>query len=164
MGVIACIGLGGNLTDPARQIATALHRLAAWPGVSDVTASRLYRTAPWGHTDQPAFVNAAARLRYDGEARTLLNGLLAIERDAGRMRGGERWGPRLLDLDLLVFGTEEILEPDLQVPHPHLHARAFVLAPLAELAPSLHVPGRGTVAALLAGVDASGVTAIDCAH
>ena len=159
--MFACVGLGGNLDAPIPRLAAALHRLSNWPGVSGLRASRLYRSAPWGRADQPPFVNAVAAFEYDGDARSLLRGLLAIEREAGRVRGDARWGPRRLDLDLLVFGDSEMAEPDLQLPHPHLHERAFVLVPLAEVASSLDIPGRGAVQALLARVDASVVTAIN---
>lgn len=159
--MFACVGLGGNLDAPAPRIAAALHRLAGWPGVERLRASRLYRTAPWGRAAQPPFVNAVATRHYRGDARALLQGLLAIEREGGRVRGDDRWGPRRLDLDLLVFGDCSLDEEGLRLPHPHIHERAFVLVPLAEVAPALRVPGRGRVDALLARVDASGVTAID---
>lgn len=162
MAAVAYVGLGGNLAQPARQIAIAMRRLAAWPGVTGLRASRLFRSKPWGQPDQPDFVNAVAALRYAGSAAGLMRVLLAIEREAGRVRGGERWGPRVLDLDLLVFGDQIIDTPALTVPHPRIADRAFVLLPLAELAPALHVPGAGAVGDLLAAVDPDGISALDC--
>lgn len=155
------VGLGSNLAQPARQVAAALHRLAAWPGVSGLRASRLYRSPPWGMAAQPDFINAVASLRYHGSALSLLNGLLAIEREAGRVRGGERWGPRVLDLDLLDYGGQGIELPGLSLPHPRIAQRAFVLLPLHELSPDLHLPALGAVATLAAQVDRRGVAALD---
>ncbi|MDZ3822146.1 MAG: 2-amino-4-hydroxy-6-hydroxymethyldihydropteridine diphosphokinase [Pseudoxanthomonas sp.] len=157
----ALVGFGGNLSVPARQIAAALHRLAHWPGVTGLRCSRLYRSPPWGTADQPDYVNAVACLDHEGGADALLQGLLAIEREAGRRRGDDRWGPRSLDLDLLVYGDLRIDRPGLQVPHPRLAERPFVLLPMAELVPDLALPGHGTVAARAAEVDAAGTAAID---
>lgn len=149
------IGLGSNLADPAAQVEAGLRALARLPKTRLVARSRLYSSAPWGRVDQPEFVNAAAQLETVLEPGLLLDALLQIERAAGRERDGTRWGPRVLDLDILVYGERRIAEPGLHVPHPHLPERAFVLVPLAEIAPDLQVPGRGRVADLLAGVDAS---------
>jgi 2-amino-4-hydroxy-6-hydroxymethyldihydropteridine diphosphokinase len=149
------IGLGSNLADPAAQVAAGLRALARLPRTRLVAHSRLYRSAPWGRADQPAFVNAAAQLETALEPRELLDALLRIERAAGRERDGTRWGPRVLDLDILAYGEKRIAEPGLHVPHPRLPERAFVLVPLAEIAPDLRIPGCGRVADLLAGVDAS---------
>lgn len=157
----ALVGLGGNLGAPARQVAAALHRLAHWPGVTCLQASRLYRSPPWGDPDQPDYVNAVARLDHEGGADALLAGLLAIEREAGRRRGGSRWGARSLDLDLLLYGDQRIDRPGLQVPHPRLAGRPFVLLPMAELVPALALPDGLTVAARAAQVDAAGTAAID---
>jgi 2-amino-4-hydroxy-6-hydroxymethyldihydropteridine diphosphokinase len=149
------IGLGSNLADPAAQVAAGVRALARLPKTRLVAHSRLYRSAPWGRADQPEFVNAVIQLETALEPRELLDHLLGIERGAGRERDGTRWGPRILDLDILAYAQRRVAEPGLQVPHPHLHERAFVLVPLAEIAPDLHIPGRGRVADLLAGVDAS---------
>ena len=149
------IGLGSNLADPAAQVEAGLRALARLPKTRLVAHSRLYRSAPWGRADQPEFVNAVIQLETALEPRELLDHLLGIERGAGRERDGTRWGPRILDLDILAYAQRRVAEPGLQVPHPHLHERAFVLVPLAEIAPDLHIPGRGRVADLLAGVDAS---------
>lgn len=160
---VAYIGLGSNLADPRAQVERALQCLARMPQSRMLRSSRLYRSAPWGVLDQPEFVNAAAAVETDLPAQALMQALLAIERDAGRDRRGDRWGPRILDLDLLLYGTLTLEQPGLQVPHPHLHERAFVLVPLAEIAPDLDVPGRGPISALLERVDTSGCLAIETA-
>lgn len=159
--VIAYVGVGSNLEQPAKQVAVALHRLAAWPGVSSLRASRLYRSRPWGQREQPGFINAVAELTCVGGAAELMRGLLVIEREAGRVRGGERWGPRILDLDLLLFGEERVDTPELVLPHPRIGERAFVLLPLAELAPGLVLPGAGPIRSLVAEVDPDEATALD---
>ena len=148
------IGLGSNLDAPAERIECALRELDALPQTRLVARSRLYRTAPWGGIAQPDFVNAVAELETSLTAHALMRSLLAIEHDAGRRRDGERNGPRVLDLDLLLYGDMRFADADLQLPHPRLHERAFVLVPLAEIAPGLGVPGQGRVRDLLARVDA----------
>jgi 2-amino-4-hydroxy-6-hydroxymethyldihydropteridine diphosphokinase len=147
------VGLGGNLEDPRAQIERALALLAAEEGVEVVAVSTLRETDPVGYEDQPRFLNGVVELQTSLEARELLERLLAIERRLGRVRGeGPRFGPRTIDLDLLVHGDEVIAEPGLQVPHPRLHERRFALEPLAELDPALEIPGRGPVQTLLAGL------------
>ena len=147
------VGLGGNLEDPRAQIARAVELLAAEEGVEVVAVSTLRETDPVGYVDQPRFLNGAVELRTSLEARELLERLLAIERRIGRVRGaGPRFGPRTIDLDLLLHGDEVIAEPGLQIPHPRLHERRFALEPLAELDPALEIPGRGSVQTLLAGL------------
>jgi 2-amino-4-hydroxy-6-hydroxymethyldihydropteridine diphosphokinase len=147
------VGLGANLEDPPAQIAHALDLLAAEDGIELVGVSSLRETDPVGFEDQPRFLNAAAELRTSLSARELLERLLAIEQLLGRVRGdGPRFGPRTIDLDLLLYGDEQIDEPGLQIPHPRLHERRFALEPLAELDPALELPGRGSVQALLAGL------------
>jgi len=157
--VHACIGLGGNVGDVAATLRDALAALDALPGTRLLRASRFYRTPAWGVEAQPDFINAAAVVETTLAPRALLDALLAIERDHGRERAadGSRWGPRTLDLDLLLHGDAVIDEPGLVVPHPQMHLRAFVLVPLAEVAPDAAVPGRGRVAGLLAGLDAGGI-------
>lgn len=158
----ACVGLGGNLGRPEETLRRAAAALDALPGTRLVALSRLYRTRAWGRTDQPDFVNAAALLETALAPEALLAALLEIERQAGRERAAEeRWGPRVLDLDLLLYGDARIERPGLRVPHPHLHERAFALVPLAEVAPEALVPGYGTVAALLRTLDTSGVEPLD---
>jgi len=157
------IGLGSNLADPRAQVEHALRALDAVPLTQLLRRSRLYRSAPWGRADQPEFVNAVAELRTGLTPRALLAALLAIERGAGRERDATRWGPRVLDLDILVYGDQSIDEPGLHVPHPHLHERAFVLLPLAEIAPDLSVPGRGHVADLARQIDTAGCRPLEIA-
>ncbi len=147
------VGLGANLEDPRVQIERAFELLAAEDGIELVAVSSLRETDPVGFEDQPRFLNGAAELRTSLSARELLERLLVIERRLGRVRGeGHRFGPRTIDLDLLLYGDEQIDEPDLQIPHPRLHERRFALEPLAELDPALELPGRGPVQALLAGL------------
>jgi 2-amino-4-hydroxy-6-hydroxymethyldihydropteridine diphosphokinase len=141
---LAYVGLGANLGEREATIARAVAEL----GASRV--STLRETEPWGYADQPRFLNGVAELETDEPPRVLLDRLLAVERALGRVRGGPRYGPRTIDLDLLLYGDVELDEPGLTLPHPRLHERAFVLEPLAELAPALVVPGRGPVVALLA--------------
>ena len=159
--VLAAVGLGANLGDAASTVREAMQALDGLPGTSLLQRSPLYRTPAWGITAQPDFVNAAALLRTTLGPRELLDGLLDIERRFGRDRkGGTHWGPRTLDLDLLLYGEARIDEPGLRVPHPHLHERAFVLLPLAGVAAQMQVPGLGRVGTLLAGVDAAGCVAL----
>jgi 2-amino-4-hydroxy-6-hydroxymethyldihydropteridine diphosphokinase len=145
---VAYIGLGSNLGDREGNLRAALVRLA---GLGEVRASSFRETDPVGVTDQPRFLNAAAELSTQLRARDLLEALLGIERDLGRDRSREeRWGPRTLDLDLLLYGDEVIDEPGLTVPHPRLAERLFVLEPLHELAPALVLPDGTPVGDLLA--------------
>lgn len=155
----AYVGLGSNLEQPERQVRQALAALAGIPGTRLAAHSRLYRTPPWGDTEQPSFVNAVAALDTSLSPHTLLQQLQAIEAAAGRARE-RRWGPRILDLDLLLHGDSVLDESGLSLPHPQIAQRAFVLVPLAELAPGLQVPGQGRVADLLAAVDAAGIEAL----
>lgn len=157
----AFVGLGGNQGDVETTLVEALWAVDALPQTTIQRQSAFYRTPAWGKTDQPAFLNAVVELRTRMPAKVLLESLLAIEERFGRVRSEiDRWGPRVLDLDLLAYGDEVIDEPGLTLPHPHLHERAFVLVPLAEIAPGLVIPGRGEVASLLAAVDVSGIEAI----
>jgi 2-amino-4-hydroxy-6-hydroxymethyldihydropteridine diphosphokinase len=158
--VTACIALGSNLDGPRAQVERGFEALGALPQSRLRARSRLYQTPPWGVTGQPEFINAAARLETSLSPRELLDALLAIEAGAGRVRG-VRNGPRVLDLDLLLYGDRQIDDPGLAVPHPRLHERAFVLLPLADVAPELEVPGRGRVRELLAHVDTAGCVVIE---
>ncbi|MGH8174215.1 MAG: 2-amino-4-hydroxy-6-hydroxymethyldihydropteridine diphosphokinase [Rhodanobacteraceae bacterium] len=158
---LAYVGLGSNLDSPERQVQSALEDLARLPKTQLKRHSRLYRTAPWGKVDQPSFVNAAAELRTELEAPALLDAMLAIERAHGRHRDGTRWGPRELDLDLLLYGDQCIDAPHLHVPHPQIAKRAFVLLPLADIDAELHVPGHGRVRELLENVDTDGCVPLD---
>jgi len=156
----AAIGLGANLGEATGTIRSAIVALADLSS-SPVQSSRLYRSPAWGRTDQPDFINAVALIETRLSARALLDRLLAIERNFGRTRvEGERWGPRTLDLDLLLHGAAVIDEPGLRVPHPHLHERAFVLLPLAEIAPEARIPGIGVARDLAAAMAAGGIEAL----
>lgn len=146
---LAWIGLGANLGRPRQTLEQALIALRALPRSRLVATSPSYWTAPWGLEDQPEFLNAVACLKTELEPLQLLRALLAIEAGLGRKRDGERWGPRELDLDLLLVDDQQIEEAELSLPHPRLHERAFVLLPLADLAPELDIPGLGTVTELL---------------
>jgi 2-amino-4-hydroxy-6-hydroxymethyldihydropteridine diphosphokinase len=149
----AFVGLGSNLDDPRRQIERAVVLLGAEDGVEVVAVSSLRETDPVGYEDQPRFLNGAAELRTSLPARELLERLLAIERRLGRVRREcPRFGPRTIDLDLLLYGDDRLDEPGLVVPHPRLHERRFALEPLAELDPALVIPGHGPVQPLLAGL------------
>jgi 2-amino-4-hydroxy-6-hydroxymethyldihydropteridine diphosphokinase len=135
-------------------MAAALHAIDSDGRTAVLASSPLIETDPVGYEDQPRFLNAAARLQTTRSARGLLELLLATERELGRVRDGmPRYGPRTIDLDLLLFGSETVDEAGLRIPHPRLHERRFVLEPLAELDPGLIVPGKGSVAALLAELE-----------
>ena len=146
--VRAFVAFGANLGDPATAFALALERLAALPDTRVVAQSSLYRTAPIGVDGQPDYINAVIGLDTALGARSLLDALLAIEREGGRRRDFHM-APRTMDLDLLLYGEEVIDEPGLQVPHPRMHVRAFTLRPLAEIAPDTVIPGKGKAASLL---------------
>lgn len=149
--VRAGLGFGGNLGDPATQIRAALDAVAALPSTRLLAASSLYRSRAWGVTDQPDFINACAIVETGLSARGLLDACLAIERTMGRDRAAAlRWGPRLIDIDLLFHGEDIHEDATLTLPHPHLFTRNFVLAPLAEIAPELSIAGRSVAEALAA--------------
>ena len=150
----AYVGLGSNLGEREATLWKALEGLGATEGIEVLAVSSFRETDPVGVVDQPRFVNAAAALETSLSPRELLERLLDVERSLGRHRAvEERWGPRTLDLDLLLYGGESIDEPGLEVPHPRLRERRFVLEPLLELSPDLAVPGNGTVRELLAALD-----------
>ncbi len=147
---VAYVGLGSNLGDREALIRRAAGLIGA------ARLSQIIETEPWGYEQQPRFLNAVAEVETRLDARAFLDRLLDVERHLGRERSGRPWGPRTIDLDLLLFGDEEIDQPGLVVPHPHLEQRLFVLEPLAELAPSRRIPGSGTVQAALAELQSSG--------
>jgi 2-amino-4-hydroxy-6-hydroxymethyldihydropteridine diphosphokinase len=156
----AFVGLGANLGDPVVQVTRALSALAELDDTRVVRTSSLYRTAPIGHADQPDYINAVALLDTGLTPRALLECLQGIERAAGRERSF-RNAPRVLDLDLLLYDDQLIATPGLAVPHPRMHERAFVLAPLLEIAPDAIVPGHGRAADLLRGAHDQAVRALD---
>jgi len=149
----AYVGLGANLGDRLATLRRAVELLRATPGIEVACVSAFRETAPVGFRDQPDFLNGAVALDTDLAPRALLQRLLEVERELGRTRTGPRFGPRTIDLDLLLYGDVELDEPALTVPHPRLHERRFALEPLVELEPALVVPGRGSVADLLAKLE-----------
>jgi len=155
----AYVALGSNLNDPRARVLEAFERLACVPSVRLEARARLYRSTPLGPQDQPDFVNTAAGLLTQLSARELLDALLAIERAMGRDRG-TRWGPRVIDLDLIWLLGERIEEPGLSVPHPAVSERNFVLYPLADVAPHLRIPGHGDVTVLKERAGAAGLALI----
>jgi 2-amino-4-hydroxy-6-hydroxymethyldihydropteridine diphosphokinase len=157
----AWIGLGGNRDDSGALLVEALARLAAVPGVALLRRSAAYRSPPWGRQDQPDFINAVAELETELPPLALLPRLLEIESSLGRQRSKTaRWGPRCIDLDLLTYGALRMQSKELELPHPRMHLRAFVLVPLLELEPGFVIPGRGHAADCLRAIDANEVAAV----
>lgn len=154
--VRAHIALGANLGDPVATLETAFAALDELPDTRVVARSSLYRTAPVGVTGQPDYINAVAALETTLQARALLDVLLALETRHGRTRDYPL-APRTLDLDLLLYGDATVALPGLEIPHPRMHLRAFVLVPLAEIDPSVTIPGQGRVSDLLANVVRQGI-------
>lgn len=154
--VTAFIALGSNLRDPEQQLRSALKALAGIPQTRVVRESSLYRNPPEGGLDQPVFVNAVAEIETGASPRELLDRLLEIERSHGRKRDYPN-APRTLDLDIALYGEQVVQEPGLTIPHPRMMRRAFVMVPLAEIAPDATVPGQGRVADLARRLDASGM-------
>ena len=152
----AYVALGANLGDPAATLRAAFGALANLPESRVIRCSSLYRTAPVGNTKQPEFVNAVAALETTLAPEALLDALLDLETRFGRRRA-EKNGPRTLDLDLLLYNNQELDLPRLSLPHPRLHLRAFVLYPLAEIAPELQLPRRGSITAWLPAVANQGI-------
>jgi len=152
----ACIGLGSNLDDPARQIGAALKELARVADTRVQCVSSLYRNPPLGPQDQPDYVNAVAAVLTRLAPYALLHALQEIEHRQGRVRDAQRrWGPRRIDLDILTYGSRVVVEDDLTIPHPGIPERNFVLFPLLEIAPDLQLPGLGSVRSLASRVDGS---------
>jgi 2-amino-4-hydroxy-6-hydroxymethyldihydropteridine diphosphokinase len=157
--VPAYIGVGSNLGDSRARVLAACEALGTLPRTQLVARSRLYRTRPFGPVPQGDFINAVAGLLTQLGTAELLAGIRGLEAAAGRVRS-ERWGPRTLDLDILVHGTERIETPELTVPHPGIPQRGFVLAPLADIAPTLEVPGMGRVEVLLRALTDDGIAEV----
>jgi 2-amino-4-hydroxy-6-hydroxymethyldihydropteridine diphosphokinase len=149
----AYIGLGANLGPKEVTILRAVDLLGATDGIAVLELSQLRETEPVGVVDQPLFLNGAVAIETSLSPRELLDVLLGVEQELGRVRGEVRWGPRTIDLDLLVYGEDVVDEPGLRIPHPRLHERRFALEPLAELEPELDVPGLGRVSEALARLD-----------
>jgi len=152
--VRAYVGLGSNLNSPIQQVKQALSTLKAVPNTKLISHSSLYQSAPMGPQDQPNYINAAAALDTTLDADTLLTALQSIESQQGRVRDGHRWGPRTLDMDLLLYGEVQQKSIRLTLPHPALHLRGFVLVPLNEIAPSLIVPGLGKLQKIMNNIRA----------
>ena len=153
----AYVALGSNLDDPRRQVERAFDGLESLAETRLVLRSGLWRSAPMGPKDQPDFINAVAGLLTRRQPRALLEELRTLERRMGKVEPAIRWGPRVIDLDLLMVGDARCDEPGLQLPHPGLHQRNFVLYPLAEIAASLWIPDRGRVCRLLDGIPGDGI-------
>jgi 2-amino-4-hydroxy-6-hydroxymethyldihydropteridine diphosphokinase len=160
MTVRVYIGLGSNLGKPLQQIESAILELQALAVGSTMDISPCYETKPVGPQDQPDFINAVVSFYTELDANVLLDQLFVIEDKHNRQRQNEQWGPRTLDLDLLLYGDEVIASERLTVPHPRMHERAFVLQPLLQIAPECQIPGRGLVSALIKQCDVSGIR--DC--
>jgi 2-amino-4-hydroxy-6-hydroxymethyldihydropteridine diphosphokinase len=143
------VGLGSNLGNREARVRQAIASLTAQQAFTRLRASSLYRSAPWGSVEQPAFINAVATFISAREPLEVLDVLQTIENSLGRRRTGPRWGPRVIDLDLLLAGDRVLRLERLVVPHPRMHRRRFVLLPMAELDPDLIIPARGRIAVLL---------------
>lgn len=156
----AYVGIGSNLQGPARQVENAAALLAEIPGARLTAMSSLYRSGAFGGVEQPEFVNAVAAVLTTLSAMDLLAELQAIEHRQGRERGEARWGPRIIDLDLLVYSGEKIDTAELSVPHPGIGERNFVLLPLVEIAPDLVIPGLGRVASIPVNLDEPSISRI----
>jgi len=159
--VTAYIGIGSNLDQPVDQVKRAIGALDHLPGSRCTAVSPLYRNPPMGPAGQPDYVNAVAAVETALEPRELLLALQDQEARAGRRRNGQRWGPRPLDLDILLYGDQVIAEPELDVPHPGIAERAFVLVPLAAIAPGLQIPGAGEVSRLRTLIDAEALAVVE---
>lgn len=162
MPIDVYIGMGSNLDQPLTQLNKAVEAMNSIAQTTVTGCSPVYRSAPVGYTDQPDFVNAVCELQTSLSATDMLKQLQKIEQHQGRVReSGQRYGPRTLDLDLLLYGQQQINEPGLIVPHPRLHQRAFVLYPLSDLEPDLQIPGHGSLAELKAGCSDQVLNRID---
>ena len=157
---LSFIGLGGNLGDVRTAFARALSAMDEWNDSSLEAVSHTYRNPPMGPHDQPDYLNAVAALRTSRGPLDLLDALQHLERDAGRVRDGQRWSARVLDLDLLLYDELQIDHPRLRIPHPGVHLRAFVIHPLAEIAPRALVPGHGRAVEIAARIDAGQLAAL----
>lgn len=154
----AWLGLGSNLQQPVAQLRDAIRRLGEVDGVDVLRTSALYRTPPWGDESQDDFINAVVQIETGLDALPLLHKLQLIEKEMGRRRIKQRrWGPRLIDIDLLLYEDRRFQSQDLEIPHPRMHERAFVLVPLCELDEELVIPGRGVAGKLLSKIDVSGI-------
>lgn len=157
----AYIGVGSNLRNPAKQVKSGIDAIGGLQGVRALRASSLYTSVPMGPDDQPDYVNAVVGVRTSLVPLTLLKMLQKIESQHGRIRIGERWGPRTLDLDLLLYGNDCVDTPELTVPHVGMAERSFVLYPLSEIAPDIVIPKKGSLGELLAQCPVNGLRRMD---
>ena len=157
----AWLGLGSNLQRPVAQIRRALASLESATGIEILRTSSLYRTPPWGDQRQDDFINAVVQVEADLEPMPLLRILQSIENEMGRRRSGNRWGPRLIDIDLLLYADRQIQSEELELPHPRMHQRAFVLVPLCELDGSVTIPGHGVAEELLRRLDSTDICRLE---
>lgn len=153
----AWLGLGSNLQQPVARLQQALKQLDEADGVEILTTSSFYRTPPWGDAQQSDFINAVVQIATRLEPVALLHVLQSIEKVMGRQRSERRWGPRVIDIDLLLYGGQQYNSSELELPHARMHERAFVLMPLCELDASLEIPGRGRAGELLKQLDCSAI-------
>jgi len=153
----AWLGLGSNLQNPVAQLKDALGRLGVAEGIRKLQTSSLYRTPPWGDELQNDFVNAVVQIETSLKPLALLRMLQSIENAMGRQRSGRRWGPRLIDIDLLLYDDQQFQSEELEIPHPRMYERAFVLMPLCELDAAVEIPGHGAAGDLLQQLDCSGI-------
>lgn len=153
----AWIGLGANLQQPVEQLKNAIQRLSLMAESELLATSSFYRTPPWGDEHQDDFINAVVLISTRLQPLDLLHQLQAIETDMGRVRKGRRWGPRLIDIDILMYEQLQTQSDELTLPHLHMHKRAFVLLPLAELSAEIEIPGKGRVETLLSDVNLDGI-------
>ena len=153
----AWLGLGANLQHPVMQLRQALSDLGKADGIEVLRVSSFYSTPPWGDEHQEDFINAVVQIETSLDSLALLHALQAIENVMGRQRNGRRWGPRVIDIDVLLYGDQVINSTELSVPHPRMHERAFVLVPLVELERGIEIPGWGRAEALLSGLDCDGI-------
>lgn len=159
--MIAWLGLGSNLQNPSCQLKTALEKLKSLDNTRIMKCSSFYRTPPWGDEQQDDFVNAVVEIETDLEPVSLLRELQSVENSMGRLRTGRRWGPRLIDLDLLMYGELQLHIAELEIPHPRMHERAFVLVPLCELDEMVHIPGKGRASELLESLESVNIHLLD---
>lgn len=153
----AWLGLGANLQRPVKQLKEALRRLGAEERIKVLRISSFYRTPPWGDEQQDEFINAVLQIETSLAPMALLQVTKSIENVMGRERNGRRWGPRLIDIDLLLYDEKKMFSDELKLPHPRMHERAFVLVPMVELDAEVKVPGHGVVENLLEHLDCSGI-------
>ena len=156
--MLAWLGLGANLQQPLAQLKEAIRRINQTAGIELLQTSSFYRTPPWGDEDQPDFINAVVQVETSLAPLELLRQMQSIENDMGRVRKDRHWGPRMIDIDVLMHGNQTMDSQALMLPHPRMHERAFVLLPLCELDPAIEIPGRGRAVEFLDELGHAGIT------